>query len=135
MPTPIEFEDENEPEPVNAGDVETVDAGSPEGVTKQRRAARKTVEKKSTFWKRMLADADGRAEIWALIAGDLHAFNTDFSVSPVGFPDPNAAWYRRGEQDAGLRLYHKLLELDPDGIKLMHDEHDARFKPVSRKRA
>lgn len=116
----------------------SVDAATPEGMRRQERKADRDKRETVEFWRRIFADPIGRREMWALLFGpdSTHAFNPDFPVSPVGFPDPNAAWYRRGEQDFGLRQYHRWLALCPEGVMLMHREHDARFaeKPTRRAR-
>lgn len=117
----------------------TVDAASPRGVEAQQRKANRERAESEAFWKRVFADPVGRREMWRLLFGDgsTHAFNTDFAVSPAGVPDQFAAWYRRGEQDFGLRQYHKWLVFDRLGVIAMHDEHDPRFakpKPPGRKR-
>ena len=46
---------------------------------------------------------------------------------PAGVPDEYATWYAKGEQDLGLRLYHKWLLLDPLSVAAMHAENDPRF--------
>jgi hypothetical protein len=75
--------------------------------------------------------------MWRIIAGtgSCHAFETRFACGPNGFPDDRAAWYGRGEQDMGLRLYHEWMRRDPAAIALMHQENDVRFiKPRGRRR-
>jgi hypothetical protein len=81
------------------------------------------------WWRFNLSTIIGRREIWRLIAGGdaAHAFETRFPAGTIGFPDPNAAWYARGEQDFGLRLYQRLLMLDPIAVAAMHQENDPRF--------
>jgi hypothetical protein len=89
------------------------------------------------FWTMVLGSEVGRREMWRIIAGSAacHAFETRFACGPNGFPDDRAAWYGRGEQDMGLRLYHEWMRRDPAAIALMHQENDVRFiKPRGRRR-
>jgi len=95
----------------------------PHRIERERREA-------DVFWGGVLADPVGRRELWRIIAGagGAHAFETQFPAGQVGFPDPNAAWYARGEQDFGLRLYHALLVRNAHAVALMHQENDTRFQ-------
>lgn len=104
----------------------------------RRRETRRAQEQRERdeFWKGVLASPVGRREVWRLLftGQAAHPFETQFPVGPSGFPDPNAAWYARGEQDFGLRLYHALLQLNRGGTLLMQDEHDPRFAKPRRGR-
>lgn len=113
----------------------TVDAGTLKGLNAQERENELRRRDRAAFWRGVLSTETGRREIWNIIAGldQLHAFNTNFPVGPVGFPDPNAAWYQRGQQDYGLKLYHDLLTVVPQEALLMHNENDARFQKPARK--
>lgn len=105
-------------------------------VERRRRETRRAREdrEREEFWKDVFRSAVGRREIWRMLfTGDgTHPFETRFPAGPVGFPDPNAAWYSRGEQDFGLRLYHSLLQIDRAGVLRMQDEHDPRFTKPKR---
>lgn len=129
----IPDDDENEPLPTTQP---TVDSATPEGQREQRSKADADKRETEKFWRGVLADPIGRREMWRLFFGSnsTHAFNQDFSISPVGFPDPNAAWYQRGRQDFGLWFYHKLLAIDRTSVGMMHDEHDPRFAKPETKR-
>ena len=89
------------------------------------------------FWNAVFDTATGRREMWKIIAGSdgAHAFETRFMSGAVGFPDNNASWYARGEQDVGLRLYHAWLKRDPLSVAAMHQENDPRFAKPKRTKA
>ena len=86
------------------------------------------------FWAAVFDSKPGRREMWRLCANALHAFETRFAVTPTGFPDNNAAWHARGEQDVGLRLYHEWVRRFPEKVALMHHENDPRFRQPKRER-
>ena len=81
------------------------------------------------FWKRVLGDRVGREMVWELLIS-CHAFDTFFPCGPTGFPDPNAAFFMAGCQSIGLKIYRDLQVMDFDGIRLMHNENDPRFRRV-----
>jgi hypothetical protein len=118
--------DEEDDEPLPSDQV-TVDAASPAGLKQQRRTQKRIAEDAKDFWKRVFATPVGRHEIWNILNNDMHAFTTIFAAGPTGVPDPNAAWYRLGEQNLGLILYHRWMAIDPEGVRLMHIENDPRF--------
>lgn len=97
--------------------------------TKAQRIERELREA-DNFWRGILATVIGRRELWRIACGSggAHAFETKFPAGPTGFPDANAAWHARGEQDFGLRLYHHWLQLDPAAVGQMHRENDSRFQ-------
>jgi hypothetical protein len=104
----------------------------------KRRGDRARIEalEADAFWKMVLGSEVGRREMWRIISGSGagHAFETRFACGPNGFPDDRAAWYARGEQDLGLRLYHEWLRRDPSAIALMHQENDHRFRKTRGRR-
>lgn len=112
-----------------------VNAGKPKRKPRRESPIERETREAELFWQGVFDDRVGRREMWKLLFGadSTHAFNTDFSVSPTGIPDPNAAWYRRGEQDFGLRQYHKWQAIAPVGVLLMHQEHDPRFAKSKRR--
>ena len=118
--------DDDEDEPLPSDQI-TVDAASPAGLRQQRRTVKRAAEETKDFWKRVFAEPVGRREMWGLLNNDFHAFTSVFSASPTGFPDPNASWYQRGQQDMGMWLYHRWMALEPEGVRLMHVENDPRF--------
>ena len=115
----------------------TTDVATPRGLSKQQREQYLRDRERVDFWRATMGTVVGRREIWAIIGAvdGLHAFNQNFSVSPVGFPDPNAAWYYRGQQDYGLKLYHELSTLVPAEAMQMLAENDARFQTPTAKNA
>ena len=119
--------DEEQFEPDNAAETVTEDASSKKRYRKSVREQKKTEMEAGDFWRQVLAHPVGRREIWKLLS-DAHAFNTEFACGPNGFPQVQATWFKAGEQGFGLRFYHSLLVHDRDGVFLMHDEYDPRFK-------
>lgn len=107
------------------------------GTDKPRRESneRKTRREIDAFWDFVFDTPVGRAEMWKLIGPQgAHAFESRFMSGAVGFPDTNATWYARGEQDFGLRLYHAWLLRNPLKVALMHQENDTRFTKPKRRR-
>lgn len=90
---------------------------------------RKRVEGEE-WWRESLSTIIGRRELWELLR-EMHAFDDRFPITPVGFPDTNAAWFAAGQQSKGQSLWLKWLKLDPDNTTLMMRENDPRFAPVS----
>lgn len=113
---------ETEPEPV-----ETRDLTDPKKERRYRDRLKREEQERSSFWRAVLNDKTGRREMWRLIATDGRAFNTDFACGPTGTPQPEATWHNLGRQQWALRLYHDLLKIDIDGVKLLHAENDPRF--------
>jgi hypothetical protein len=93
--------------------------------SKKRKLARQKKEGED-LWRAVLGTEIGRREVWGLLS-DARTFEERFASGPNGFPNPQATDYYRGERDFGLRLYQKLLVIDLDHVKLMHNECDARF--------
>lgn len=116
-------------------DQPTVDAASPQTLRGEKARIRKENAESTVFWSRVvLSDPVGRREVWRLLQ-DAHTFETRFACGPNGFPQGDATWFHAGEQDFGLRLYQKLLALDPVLVMTMHKENDPRFMPPRPKRA
>lgn len=116
-------------EPEDRDDQPAVRAARPETQRQQSERIERESAEADSFWKSILASPIGRRELWRLFCGSggAHGFETRFPAGSVGFPDANAAWYARGEQDFGLRLYHHWLRLDPISVGKMHAENDVRF--------
>lgn len=108
-----------------------VDAGSLDGVRKQSKRRKRQESRVADFWKASLSDEVGRSQIWDLLT-EGGAFQPPFAVGPTGFPQPEASWFKAGQQALVLGLYHRLLAYDFDGVKLMLSEHDPRFKALAR---
>jgi hypothetical protein len=89
------------------------------------------------FWDFVFKSRIGRFEIWKLLCMG-HPFETRFAAGPAGFPDPNATWYAKGEQDLALRQFWMLERANRDGVWKMREEHDSRLakpgkpKPVGK---
>jgi hypothetical protein len=120
--------DDEELEPAPA-DRPTVDSGTRKGRDTQARRIKREAKEAGEFWLRLLNDPIGRRELWRIACGSdgAHAFETRFAAGPSGIPDEYATWHAKGEQDFGLRLYHKWLLLDPLAVAAMHNENDSRF--------
>ncbi len=105
------------------------DASSPREHEKASRRQEREAREADSFWRSVLGSEVGRREMWRLIAGSggAHAFEARFPSSEAGVPYPEAAFYERGVQDFGLRIYHAWLLRDPAAVALMHAENDARF--------
>lgn len=102
------------------------DATDPCTQQRARRRKAKVEDEARAFWRRVLATPDGRREVWQLLEA-AHWREKDFASTPIGFPDVNATFYRLGQRDYGLWLYHTLLGHDRDGVLTMLDDHDPRF--------
>jgi hypothetical protein len=125
---------DDEPDEPTAAEEATVDAASAAGVKRQRKRQRRAEDEAGDFWRAVFASPIGRREMWQILNADLHAFDTLFGASPNGAPDYYATWYRRGQQDVGLRLYQRWMALQPEAVILMHAENDPRFQKPKRKR-
>ena len=123
---PPQDDDETEPAPA---DQRTVDSGTKRGRESQKRRIERERKESDRWWRDQLASPIGRRELWNIACGSdsAHAFETRFAAGPAGVPDEYATWYAKGEQDLGLRLYHKWLLLDPLSVAAMHAENDPRF--------
>lgn len=90
-----------------------------------------------SFWTQALAHPIGRRELWAILQR-CGAFETPFAVSPVGFPDHEAAWFRAGQYSLGQSLLISWLNHDRVGTLQMLAEHHPQLqappKPKRRKR-
>lgn len=125
--------DEEQYDPIDLGETVTEDAASKRRYRKKVREQKKALagldEEDRLFWQQALEHPIGRRIIWGLLT-DAHTFDTAFACGPSGFPQPEATWFKAGEQAFGLRLYQTLLVKARAGTLLMQDEHDIRFKPA-----
>lgn len=113
--------DEDEPA------IELPDASNAATVAKAQDKARRVKDKRAELWRAVLADPMGRAEMWRLLAVEMHIFEAPFAVGPRGHPQAEATWFRFGQQTLGLNIYHDLMAMDADGVLRMLREHDPRF--------
>ncbi|MBB3453902.1 hypothetical protein FHT86_002158 [Rhizobium sp. BK313] len=115
------FEDGTEeplPEQPNASSRKTVETAK----KKQNRHKREA----KAFWQAVFADPIGRREMWSILRA-AHINETVFACGPNGTPQPEATWYKLGEQQFGQTLLRSWTILDRDGVFLMQDEHDPAF--------
>ena len=118
---PDEESDENElPLP------ETTNLTDPKSQRRARDKIKRDRQEAESFWRAVFNDRIGRREIWRLLEA-ANTFDTPFMTGPNGFPNEAASWWREGQREFGLRLYHSLLTLDREGALRMQDEHDPRF--------
>ena len=95
--------------------------------TKKRRLTQKMREREDNeWWLAALRSEVGRRCLWSLLS-DAHAFEERFACGPNGFPQPEATWFQAGEQNFGLKFYHRLLMRDPLAVSALHRENDPRF--------
>lgn len=114
-------------------ETDAIDSGSPEGVAAQTKKRSRAADKVAEFWKGVLSTEIGRAEIWRILA-DGGVFTSPFQVGPNGFPQPDATWFKAGQQALVFAEYHRLLLHDRVGVMLMLDENDPAFKAKARKK-
>jgi len=112
----------------DAGDeVPEIDnAADPVKINKRRREIKDKRKLGDQFWQRVLNDVVGRQELWGLFS-ESHAFESRFACGPNGSPQSEATWFQLGEQMFGLRIYQRMLQLDPKAVAVMHEENDPRF--------
>lgn len=115
-------EDEEQPDPVD----ETPNAADPLSQERQKRRFKQREDRRADFWRRCLADPDGRMVLWDFFI-DCGVFEQRFAASPAGFPVSEGTWFHLGQKDVGERLYKTLLKHDRLAICQMHDEHDPAF--------
>lgn len=128
-------DDDDERGPDDPIPVETRDLTDPKKERRYRDRLKRQEQERASFWRAVLNDKVGRREMWRLIQEEGKAFSTEFACSPTGMAQSEATWHSLGRQQWALRLYHDLLKLDVDGLKLMHTENDPRFmemKPLRR---
>ena len=116
----------NEPDDLFPTEQPTVDAGNLQAVRKQRTRSRLQTKQSAAFWQRIFGTEVGRRELWRVLES-AGTFQTPFACGPTGFPQPEATWFRAGQQELGLRLFFSWQRLDPGGVLLMQQEHDPRF--------
>ena len=130
-------DDDDQPDDLFPTEQPTVDAGSIQAVRKQRTRSRLQTKQSAAFWQRVLGTEVGRRELWRILAS-AGAFETPFACGPTGFPQPEATWFKAGQQEFGLRLFFSWQRLDPQGVLVMQQENDPRFArtaPVPTKKA
>lgn len=99
------------------------DAASRKGTKRQREALQKHQDLVAAFWQQVLADPVGRAEVWRILSSG-GAFRAPFACGPNGFPQPEATWFKAGQQALVLGEYHRLMRYDLAGVRQMLSESD-----------
>lgn len=114
----------------------TVDLTSTESLKRTQDRMLREQKERVAFWQAVLANKIGRREIWRLVADPQwgHAFERPFAVGPNGFPQPEATWFQAGAKDFGMRFYHELMRIDPDGTLAMLKEHEPSFQKSRRQK-
>lgn len=114
--------------------IEIDNAASPKAIRKKAQKAKDAAEENRDFWRKITSDAVGRRVLWDVFAS-AGVFEERFSCGPNGFPQPEATWFKAGEQSFGHRLYLSIARIDRAGILQMHAENDQNFAepPVVRK--
>jgi hypothetical protein len=120
---------DDDPDIALPGETPTVDAATQQGLKRQANRAKREFQEREAFWKAVLDDPVGRRELWRTIFGGnaTHIAEARFPHGPAGFPDPNACWYARGQQDMGQQILAELSALYREGVWAMQDEYDRRF--------
>ena len=108
-------------------DAPTEDAGDERTFARKLSAIERDKAEAKLFWEQALAHPIGRREIWRIIAAG-KPFETTFACGPNGTPQDIATWFHAGAKDISERLFFSLLLLNREGVLLMLDEHDPRFK-------
>lgn len=117
---------DGQPDEPQASEQPTVDAGSPRAVRKRQTKLQLQQREADRFWQGVFQSEVGRREMWRLLS-EAHPFETSFACGPNGFPQPEATWFKAGEQALGLRIYQAWLQKHPLEVMAMHREHDPRF--------
>lgn len=133
MPVPDDGDDDDPA--AQSGADEAPSAADEAGLAQARQRKLSYAKQREAFWRGVLADPVGRAEIWAILGFEAHGFEVKLACGPNGFPQPEATWMALGEQMLGQRIYQTLQTIDFEGAFLMLSEHDSRFKkPAKAKR-
>ena len=114
----------------------TVNLASTESLRRTQDRILREQKEQAAFWQAVLGNRIGRREIWRLVADPQwgHAFERPFAVGPNGFPQPEATWFQAGAKDLGMRLYHELMRIDPEGTLVMLKEHEPSFQKPKRQK-
>lgn len=105
-------------------------AATGRGVKAQKEKLKNHDQLVAEFWRAVLADKIGRSEVWRILQSG-GAFKAPFACGPNGFPQPEATWFKAGQQALVLGEYQRLMRLDLDGLKQMLLENDKDFKAMA----
>ncbi len=114
-------------EGIEDDDAPTQDAGDARAYERKLTALEIDRAESKMFWKQALSHPIGRREIWRVIEAG-KPFETVFACGPNGTPQDIATWFHAGAKDVSERLFFSLLLLNREGVLLMLDENDTRFK-------
>lgn len=112
-------------------DAELPSAVDPVAIRRRESRKKRDQREGEEFWQNILKSEVGRRELWELFS-ESHAFEERFACGPAGFPQVEATWFHAGEQSFGLRIYQRMLAIDPVAVRTMHIEHDPRFERYKR---
>jgi hypothetical protein len=128
-------EDDDSPEPVDLQPAEGIgNAADPVAMLVAAEKRQEQAAAGDAFWRGVLSTPEGRREIWGILES-ASTFTERFACGPNGAPQPEATWFKAGEQSFGLRLYLKLQFIGREAVWKMHDECDSRYaKPIKRRR-
>lgn len=101
-------------------------AASPKSLKKRQTKQQLQVRDEKNFWKAVFADPVGRRAMWKILQ-EAHINEVVFACGPNGFPQPEATWFKLGEQAFGQRLLRSWTVIDRDGVFAMQDENDPAF--------
>lgn len=126
--TPPGFEDDEIPEdaPRDLSEELTVDAGTPEGVEKQRKAIKKKKFKENEILLGLLESPEGRDFLWSIINRG-KPFQAVFGVAADGSRENNITFFNQGKKHLCEGLFAEWLQIASDKVLLMMKEHDPRF--------
>lgn len=115
---------------------QTVNLSDPKSVRRARDRNKREVQEEESFWRAVLNDKVGRRVMYRFFTEQCHGHAPPFACGPNGFPNPQATWFQAGQYALGQYLHQRWMLQDPDGLKLMMDEHDPRFiqKQADRRR-
>lgn len=97
------------------------DAADDQGTKDQEDKTKIEAREASMFWRGVLSDNVGRREVFKLLQ-NMDAFDVPFAASPIGFPDPNATFFKAGKISAGQIFYQMLAITARDELFAMQDE-------------
>lgn len=109
---------------------ETASAVDPQANTRRKQRKKLAEDNAGDFWRRVMADPTGRAEMFKLMQS-CGLFQNRHAVTPTGFPNPDETWFYLGQKSIGEILRETLELADRVSVFKMFDENHPRFmKPA-----
>ena len=106
-----------------------VEIENPRQTERKRARLEREADEENEFWRQALATKVGRRAFYKMFQqGGL--WSTPFAVGPNGFPQPEATWFKAGEQAVIARIHDKFQLLDHGAVFTMLRENDPRFRKV-----